>query len=263
MPRSVGFPWVPRLLALHLGVSMLALAATGAFLTPGVSDLTGAGGTTLLLLEAAVGVWLVSGYQVRSAAVLVLALGPVLAVAASSATILLECANLAAAAAFLVAVPPGTDRFGFARPSDHALRWGLFWMRVGVGVALIALAFTEKFTYPALALKTLESYPALNVFSLVRIPVGDETFVAIAGAVELLFGLLVISGAALRPDRAGRSPAGVRRLPGAAGLRLQPRHRRPGPVVAAPPGSGELERREEQAQGRRVSRSSGSTRGPV
>lgn len=188
-------PWVPRLLAIHLGVSLLALSAIGAFLTPGVDELTGATGAALLLVEAAIGVWLVSGYRVRPAASIVLGLGPALALVAASPVILLECANLAAVAAFLVVVPPGADRHGSAQPTDAALRRGLLAMRLGVGVALISLSFTEKFTHPALAEQTLQNYPALNVFQLVGIPVPDLSFVAIAGAVELLFALLVISGA--------------------------------------------------------------------
>ena len=54
-------PWVPRLLAIHLGVALLAPAATGAFVTPGVDHLDAAAGTLLLLGEAALGAWLVSG----------------------------------------------------------------------------------------------------------------------------------------------------------------------------------------------------------
>ncbi len=187
-------PWVPRLLGIHLGVSLLALAATGHFMTPGIEGPGGVTGTTLLLLEAALGVWLVSGYRLRPAAAVVLGLGPLLAFVSSPVT-LLECANLAAVAAFLVVVPPGADDHGRAAPGARDLRIALLAMRLGVGVALIALAFTEKLTHPALAEQTLEHYPALNVFSLVGIPVSDLTFVAVAGAVELLFGLLVISGA--------------------------------------------------------------------
>jgi hypothetical protein len=183
-------PWVSRLLGIHLGVSLLALAATGAFLTPAIDDV----GAVPLLLEAALGVWLVSGVALRPAAWLVLGLGPLLALVSSPVT-LLECANLAAVAAFLVVVPPGAHDHGRADPNARQLRTALLAMRLGVGIALIALAFTEKLTHPQLALETLESYPALNVFSLVGIPVPDETFVAIAGATELLFGLLVISGA--------------------------------------------------------------------
>ena len=187
-------PWIPRLLGIHLGVALLALAATGAFLTPANDDLHGAGGTALLLVEAALGVWLVSGINVRPAAGFVLALGPALALVAGP-TALGECANLAAVAAFLLVVPPGPDAHGAAHPSKAQLRLALLLLRLGVGTALIVLAFTEKLTNPAMAIDTLERFPALDVFSLVGVQVSPETFVAIAGAVELLFGLLVISGA--------------------------------------------------------------------
>ena len=186
-------PWVPRLLGIHLGVALLALAATGVFITPSIDHFEGAG-KALLLVEAALGIWLVTGWQLRAASALVLALAPALAVVGGW-TALGECANLAAVAAFLVVVPPGPDAHGAAHPSRAHLRWALLWLRLGVGVALIVLAFSEKLTNPAMAIDTLERFPALDVFSLVGIHVSPETFVAIAGATELLFGLLVISGA--------------------------------------------------------------------
>jgi uncharacterized membrane protein YphA (DoxX/SURF4 family) len=187
-------PWVPRLLGIHLGVALLALAATGAFITPSNDHLEGAGGTTLLLVEAGLGIWLVTGINLRPAAGFVLALGPALALVAGP-TALGESANLAAVAAFLLVVPPGPDAHGAAHPSKAQLRLALLLLRLGVGTALIVLAFSEKLTNPAMAIDTLERFPALDVFSLVGIQVSPETFVAIAGAIELLFGLLVISGA--------------------------------------------------------------------
>ena len=186
-------PWVPRLLGIHLGVALLALAATGAFLTPAVG-LHGPGGTALLLGEAALGIWLVTGVRLRPAAALVLALGPVLGVV-SGPMALLECAILAAVAAFLVVLPPGADRHGAVAPDADRTRLALLLLRVGVGVALVALAFTEKFTNPVMAVHTIEEFPALDVFGLAGIHLAPETFVVVAGAVELLFGLLVVSGA--------------------------------------------------------------------
>ena len=187
-------PWVPRLLGVHLGVSLLALAATGAFITPANDHLEGVGGHALLLVEAALGIWLVTGYRLRYAAGLVLLLGPALAVVAGW-TALGECANLAAVAAFLVVVPPGRDAYGATEPSARDLRRALLVLRLGVGVALIVLAFTEKLTNPAMAVETVQDFPQLDVFGLVGIHLAPETFVAIAGATELLFGLLIISGA--------------------------------------------------------------------
>ena len=193
-PLAAFSPWVPRLLGVHLGVSLLALAATGAFLTPAVADLDGLVGGALLLGEAALGVWLISGFRLRAAAALTLALGPVLGLTAGVAA-LAECANLAAVAAFLVVVPPGPDAHGAARPSATRLRWALLLLRLGVGTALVSLAFTEKFTNPEMALHILADYPELNVLALAGLPVSDTTFVVVAGTVELLFGLLVVSGA--------------------------------------------------------------------
>ena len=187
-------PWVPRLLGIHLGVSLLALAATGSFMTPAAGDVHGGVGTALLLLEAAVGVWLATGVRLEVAAALVLAMGPALALVAGP-TALGECANLAAVAMFLVIVPPGADRYGAADPSPERLGWALLSLRLGVGAALIVLAFTEKFTNPHMAVATVEEFPALDVFAWVGIDLAPTTFITIAGAVELLFGLLVISGA--------------------------------------------------------------------
>jgi hypothetical protein len=134
-------PWVPRLLGVHLGVSLLALAATGSFMTPAAGHVDGAVGSALLLLEAAVGVWLVTGFRLDVAAALVLGMGPALALVAGP-TALGECANLAAVALFLVIVPPGADRHGAASPAPARLAWALLSLRVGVGAALIVLAFT-------------------------------------------------------------------------------------------------------------------------
>lgn len=187
-------PWIPRLLGIHLGVALVALAVTGAFLAPSNDHLDSVGGSTLLLAEAGLGVWLITGYRLRPAAVLVLGLAPALALVAGP-TALGESANLAAVAAFLLIVPPGRDRNGAVDVSVASLRPALLVLRVGVGVALIVLAFSEKFTNPAMATATLEKYPSLDVFGLVGIDLTPATFVVIAGAVELLFGLPVISGA--------------------------------------------------------------------
>ena len=60
---------------------------------------------------------------------------------------------------------------------------------------MIILAFTEKLARPDLALEFLDRYPAFNILQAVGLEVDDLTFVRIAGAIELLFGLLIVSGA--------------------------------------------------------------------
>lgn len=193
-PLSRLTPYVPRLLAVHLGVSLLALAVTGSFLahsTP-VEDVPG--GNLAALAEAALGVWFVTGVRLRPAAVLLVALGP-LALAAAGPVALLENAGILGVAGFLAVLPPSDSTFGAVHPDPLRLRWALLALRAGVAVALVTLAFSEKLTNPELAHATLDAYPRLDVFSWVGIHVDHSTFIAVAGAIELLFGLLVLSGA--------------------------------------------------------------------
>lgn len=187
-------PYIPRLLAIHLGVSLLAFSVTGSFLTPSLPLQDVPGRDLAGVVQAAVGIWLVTGVRLRPAAAGVVLLGPP-ALLAAGPVALLETAGLLGIALFLAILPPSDGTFGRVDPSPARLRWALLSLRVLVAVALVALAFSEKFTNPELARNTLESYPQLNVFELVGIPVSVEVFIAIAGAVELLFGLLVLSGA--------------------------------------------------------------------
>ncbi len=46
-----------------------------------------------------------------------------------------------------------------------------------------------------MALAFLQTHPDFNVAALIGLPIGDLEFVRIAGGVEVLFGLLLISGA--------------------------------------------------------------------
>ena len=68
-------------------------------------------------------------------------------------------------------------------------------LRMAAGGALIVVAFAEKLANPDLALAFLADHPHFNVARQLGIPLGDLEFVRIAGGIEVLFGLLVISGA--------------------------------------------------------------------
>ena len=187
-------PYVPRLLAIHLGVALLALAVSGRFLSHSLPTERIAAGDGVALVEALVGVWLITGVRLRGAAVLLALLGPV-ALLAAGPVALLESAALLGIALFLVVLPPSDGTFGRVEPDENRLRMALLALRVGVAVALVTLAFSEKLTNPDLAAHTLEEYPTLDVFAWVGIDVSAATFTVVAGAVELLFGLLVLSGA--------------------------------------------------------------------
>jgi hypothetical protein len=199
-------PLVPRLLGIHLGIALVALAVRGEFLSPALQVHHLPAGGVFAVAEAAVGVWLVSGVALRWAGATVVAFGPALYAAGGLVT-MAENAALVGIAGYLAIVGAGAGRRSAqqlaggstGQPSESVLRrtgTALLVLRVGAAVSLIALAFSEKLANPAMARAMLEAEPQLNVVSLAGVSISTDTFIAVAGAVELLFGLLVLSGAA-------------------------------------------------------------------
>lgn len=188
-------PWVPRLLAIHLGVKLLSLAVDNAYLAPSLDLPTNPVGTIVAIGEGLVGVWLISGVGLRPAALAVALMGPVALILAGPVA-MLEAADVLGIALFLAVLPPG--RNGWGRVDAHPERVGVaVWaLRMGVGGALVVLAFSEKFANFGLAEEFLDRYPAFDLFSALGLEVGAETFVLIAAALELTLGLLLLSGAA-------------------------------------------------------------------
>ena len=187
-------PYVPRLLGIHAGVSLLAQAARGTYLAPSL-DLPETGfGSALAIAEGILGVWFITGYRVRPAAAALVAAGP-LGMPFYDVVPILERVDLLGIALFLALLPPEDTPGGAVRAGPERVAFPLFVLRLSAGTALIVLAFTEKFARPDLALALLDRYPAFNVLHAFGAPVDDLTFVRIAAAVELLFGLLLISAA--------------------------------------------------------------------
>jgi hypothetical protein len=182
-------PYAPRLLALHLGLSLLLLTFGRAVLDPAVDVPAGWGGTLLLLPQAVVGVLLVAGRFVRAAAAAVVVAGPVL-LALAGVRSLLMCLALLGIALFLVAVPPARD----GRSDLTRLGPALLALRIGTAGSLVVLAVVEKLANPAMGAAMLDQEPALNL--LAPLGMSADAFIVLAGCVEVLFAMLVLSGAA-------------------------------------------------------------------
>jgi hypothetical protein len=201
-PPELGFlralgtlsPWIPRLLAIHAGVSLLAQVVKGSYLAPDLTLPGGAFGTALAILEGLIGVWLITGIWVRWPAILLVLAGPFGMIHYGPVAVL-ERADLLGIALFLALLPPGLDRGGAASTEPANVARAVWCLRMLVGLSLIVVALTEKLINPALALEFLDRYPVLNVARTLGLPMSDLTFVRFAGGVEILFGLLIISGA--------------------------------------------------------------------
>jgi uncharacterized membrane protein YphA (DoxX/SURF4 family) len=186
-------PWIPRLLGVHLGVSLLSLAVQDAYLAPNLSLRDVPGGAAIAFAEGLLGVWFISGAWLRPAGLVTLLLGPLAALLAGPVA-MLEAIDLLGIALFLVVLPPTRDRYGAAEPSIEVASLAIFCLRVCAGLALVVLAFSEKFANPALAREFIGNYPAFDLFQTLGIPLSGDAFIRLAGAIELLFGLLLISG---------------------------------------------------------------------
>lgn len=187
-------PWVPRLLAIHAGVSLLAQSARGSFLAPSLELPADGLGAVVRIAEGALGVWLISGFRIRGAAVSV-ALAGAVGMIAYGVVPILERLDLLGVAVFLAVLPPGSDRWGAAPTEPALVAPAIVSLRVLAGGSLVVLAFTEKLARPELALAFLDRFPAFNLLRTLGLPISDLAFVRFAGAIELLFGLLLISGA--------------------------------------------------------------------
>lgn len=187
-------PWIPRLLGIHAGVSLLAQASRGTYLAPSLDLPSSAWGSALAIAEGVVGVWLITGFRIRWAAALLVLAGP-LGMPAYGVLPIVERMDLLGIALFLAILPPDDTPAGAVAAGPERVAPALLALRLLVGGALIVLAFSEKLVRPDLAHAFLDDFPAFNILQTIGLGVSDELFIRIAGATELLFGLLIVSGA--------------------------------------------------------------------
>src|SRR5829696_3174824 len=124
-------PWIPRLLGIHLGVSLLSLAVQDAYLAPNLSLEDVPGGAAIAFAEGLLGVWFITGAWLRPAGLVTLLLGAVLA----GPVAMLEAIDLLGIALFLVVLPPSRDRYGAVEPSGETAALAIFALRVCAGLA--------------------------------------------------------------------------------------------------------------------------------
>jgi uncharacterized membrane protein YphA (DoxX/SURF4 family) len=197
------FAWLgPLVLGVHLGIALIAAAALGMLFVPSLRVERDTLGFALLVAEGVCGVLLLVGFATRPAAVALALLG-VVAMEPFSFESILEQVHILGAAIFLFITGRGAisiDRvFGQQRalnvPEAPAAALTLVRVCMGVGIAFGAL--TEKLLDPGLAGALLSDRPYLNV--LAGLGVSNGQFAYLAGLVELVIGVVIVSGQLTRP----------------------------------------------------------------
>ena len=115
-------PWIPRLLGIHLGVSLLSLAVQNAYLAPNLSLDDVAGGAAIAFAEGLLGVWFITGAWLRPAGLVTLLLGPLAALLAGPVA-MLEAIDLLGIALFLVVLPPAATAWAPWRRRPRSRPW--------------------------------------------------------------------------------------------------------------------------------------------
>ena len=192
-------PWMPFAVRLHLAVSLIGLLSLGVYLSPAMDLEANLAGILLGINMAVVAILMAAGWHTREAAWLLIVLGP-LGMIEFGVSPVLQRLDVLGLAVFVLCTGPGRwsadMELGVARdPSLDDQARGVWALRVGAGLALIVVAFAEKLANPELALAFLADHPDLNVAQAIGLDWSDLRFIRVAGAIEVLFGLLLISGA--------------------------------------------------------------------
>jgi len=197
------FAWLgPFVLGVHLGIALIAAAALGMLFVPSLRVEHDVFGFALLAVEAACGVLLLLGFATRPAAVALALLG-VVAMQPFNFESILEQVHILGAAIFLFITGRGAisiDRiFGQHGALDvpQAPAAALTLLRVCMGVGIAFGALTEKLLDPGLAGALLSERPYLNV--LAGLGVSNGQFAYLAGVIELVIGVVIVSGQLTRP----------------------------------------------------------------
>jgi hypothetical protein len=186
------------ILAVQTAISLIAVAVSLHLFAPHLS----AGGSFLGLVLASgelfVAFSFISGLLTRVGALALLGLF-LFSFFLYPVWVVLEQALYAGIALYLLILGRGLVKPGVHKEALAAFRryWRLapMFLRVGVGTSIAVLAFTEKLLNPALALAFLKSHPTFNIAQLIGLTwFTNESFILLAGAVELTIGLALISG---------------------------------------------------------------------
>ena len=192
----------PLALRLALGVALIAAAVAGWLFVPSLVLEQDPAGTALRAVETACGLFLLGGLFTRYAAVVLAVLG-VVAMVPFSVESILEQVHILGIAVFLFIAGPGQVSLDARRHAQRAIDHekapaaAINLLRIAMGFGIAYGALTEKLLNPPLSQALLDQSPFLNI--LRPLGVSDPVFIWLAGATELVIGVVILSGQITRP----------------------------------------------------------------
>jgi hypothetical protein len=209
-PIALGMPWqnyvtlltwVPLVIGVHMGVTLLVSGVSRQLFIPNLVLPLNLLGGVLGMIEIAIALSFIYGALARPAAAALgatwlfgmLVFGPLR---------LLEHTEIFGIAFFLFVTGRGPLAFDMAlgrlnKPVAPLIPYAVPVLRVSLGIGLVLVALTEKIWNIPMGLAFLADHH-FNFFPYIGMPIDDTKFLLIAGAVELVVGLMLIAGAYVR-----------------------------------------------------------------
>ena len=192
-------PYMPFAVRIHLAMCLLGLLGIGVYLSPAMDLEWDAAGILLGAVMVVVTLGMATGYRAQSVALLLIAAGPIGMLEFGVGPVL-QRIDVLGLALFVFFAGPGRwsadiERAEASEPTEYRIATAIWCLRVFAGIALIIVAFREKLAYPYYAISFLGEHDELNLSDQLGLGWSTETFVRVAGSIEVLFGLLLISGA--------------------------------------------------------------------
>ena len=192
-------PFMPFAVRIHLAVSLIGLLSLGYYLSPAMDLQANVVGIVLGAVMAVCAIGMATGFHARWAAGLLLAAGP-LGMSEFGFWAVAQRIDLVGLALFVAFAGAGRwsadhELGRTADPSPAAAAHAVWSLKVAAGLALILVAFAEKLAVPGMAVHFLAQNPEFNLAQQAGLGWSDLEFARVAGVIEVLFGLLVISGA--------------------------------------------------------------------
>lgn len=194
--------WVPLVIGLHMGVTLLVSGVTRQLFVPNLELPVNLLGGVLGLAEIAIGLSFVYGVLARPAAA-ALGLLWLAGVFLFGPLRLIEHAEIPGVAFFLFVTGRGPLAFDMAierlhRPIPALIPYVVPVLRASAAIGIVVVAFTEKLWNLPMGLAFLAEHH-FNFFPAMGLSgIDNTTFLIIAGTVELTIGLILLSGAYVR-----------------------------------------------------------------
>lgn len=194
--------WVPLVIGVHMGVTLLVSGVNRELFIPNLVLPVNLFGGVLGMIEIAIALAFIYGALARPAAA-ALGLTWIIGTVVFGPWRLLEHTEIVGIAFFLYATGRGPLAFDMAleklhKPVATLIPYAAPVLRVSLGIGLVLVALSEKIWNIPMGLAFLAEHN-FNFFPYIGMPGVDDTkFVLIAGAVELIVGMMLIAGTYVR-----------------------------------------------------------------